>query len=236
MVTDGQNRAEMVLSVEINSANLGSVYFVLTNDAGQAVANAEVVMVSQQTFTVQYGDGRSSTYQNIFRARSDARGIATLADAPIGLYDYQISAAGHESARGTVSVMPQSKAQPVQVELVAVPLQIKWTVEPIVIEDTYDITLKLTFAADVPKPKFAFLPPWVALPHDIQAGFTDQVIVLNPSLIELHNVTVKVVGAQGITVSSGGQLGTLAPNPRRSLPITSSLAITPTCTPPRRTS
>ena len=82
---------------------------------------------------------------------------------------------------------------------------------PVVIEDTYDITLSMTYSVEIPKPEFVFLPPWVTVPHELDSDLYDQIMVVNPSLIELHDVTVEVVGADGITVSSLGQIGTMAP-------------------------
>jgi|GEM_PF-3069408 len=209
LATDGVSSAEMILSVEVNSANRGGVSFVLTNDAGQMVKDAEIALTSQEVFTAVYG-AQTSTYRNTYHAKSDQRGIATLEDVPIGDYDYTVAAAGHETVQGTVAVMPQSEAQVVPITLVALPLSIKWTVTPMVIEDTYDITLTLSYSVEIPKPQLVFLPPWVCVPHELQSDITDQVMIVNPSLIELRDVKATVVGAPGITLSSGGQIGTMA--------------------------
>ena len=76
----------------------------------------------------------------------------------------------------------------------------------------------MTFAADVPTPKFAYLPPWVTVPHDVQEGFTDELVIINPSLVELHDVTVTVVGVpEGITIGSGGLIGTMPANSSQTL-------------------
>ena len=210
VATDGEYRAEMVLTVEVSSANRGSVSFVVTNDNNEQVGGTELTLVSKEEFQVVYGNGYTSTYHNVFTAFGSDQGIVTVEDIPIGEYEYALRAPGHETIRGDVTVMPQSEAQIVAVEMVAVLIQYKWTVKPIIIEDTYDITLNLTFAAEIPTPQFAFLPPWVTIPHDVQDGWGDQVVVLNPSLIALHDVTVEVVGAEGITLSSSGRLGDLA--------------------------
>ena len=209
-VTDGTHRGEMLIKVEVASTNIGAIAFVVTNDVGKPVANAEIALVSQETFTVRYGDGRTSTYHEIFTVRTDAAGMVQVDNMPVGPYDYKVTATGHESVRGVVEVMPRTQAQPVEIEMVAAPLQFKWTVEPIVIEDRYEITLNLTFQANIPKPEFASVPPWVAIPNDVQQAFNDQVVLINPSLIAIHDVTVTVVGAPGVTVSSGGLIGDMA--------------------------
>ena len=211
VATDGERQANLVLTVEISSATRGSVSFVLVNDVGQQIADAEITLVSRGVFTIAYGDGETSTYHNVYHAKSDASGIATIDDIPVGEYDYSIGAAGHEKVTGVVEVMPQSQAEIVKVTMTAVPLSYVWTVTPIIIEDTYEITLNLTFAAEIPKPEFAFLPPWVSIPNDVQEGYTDQIVIVNPSLVEIHNVAVEVVGADGITLSAHGQIGTMAP-------------------------
>ncbi|MEJ2392693.1 MAG: CARDB domain-containing protein, partial [Gammaproteobacteria bacterium] len=210
-VTDGEVQAAMRLTVEVSSASRGSVSFVISNDAGQRVENGEIRLVSRELFTARYDEGRTSTYHNIFYGTSNDGGFVTFEDIPVGFYDYSISAASHETVQGEVQVMPQSDGQVVGVELVAVPLSYTWTVTPMVIEDTYDITLSMTYSAKIPKPQFVFLPPWVSVPHELDSDLYDQIMVVNPSLIELHDVTVEVVGAEGITVSSLGQIGTMAP-------------------------
>ncbi len=137
IATDGTTQTSMVLSVEVSSANRGAISFVLTDDAGQVVKNAELTLVSQEAFAAISGDGRSSTYHNVYHINSDAMGVATLADVPVGDYDYSITAAGHESLRGMIAVMPQSDARIVELKMTAVSLSYKWTVTPIVIEDRW---------------------------------------------------------------------------------------------------
>ncbi len=212
VVTDGTVRAEMILTVEITSSDRGSVSFVLSNDAGQSVGNAEILLVSQEVFTATYGDGMTSTYHNRYSTVSDSSGIATVDDIPIGRYDIVISAPGHDRLRDAVTVMPQNQAQIETFTLTAVPLSYTWTVTPMVIEDIYEITLNMTFAVDVAKPGFAFLAPWITVPDDVQEGFGGQVTIVNPSLVAINDVTVTVVGTAGVTVSSGGLIGDLAAN------------------------
>lgn len=211
VATDGVAEAAMLLTVEVSSANRGSVSVVLSNDADQPVKDAEIRLVSREAFTVIYGGGQTSTYHNVYYGKSDELGISTIEDIPIGEYDYWISAPGHEGMQGTLTVMPQSDAQILELELVAVPLSYTWTVTPIVIEDTYEINLTLDYVVEIPKPQFVFLPPWVTLPHDLEGDLYDQITVVNPSLVELHDVSVTVVGAEGIIVSSSGRIGTMAP-------------------------
>ena len=211
IATDGTYQADMVLTVEVSTANRGAISFVIVNDAAQKVSNAEILLVSREVFQAVYGDGSVSTYHNTYRARTDADGVAVIEDMPVGEYDYAIGAPGHESVRGAVDVMPASEARIVNVTMTAVILSYQWTVTPIIIEDTYDITLNMTFVADVPKPVFAFLPPWVAVPQMIDDAFGDQVVVINPSLIELHDISARVVGIDGVYLTAGGQIGDMAP-------------------------
>jgi hypothetical protein len=212
-VTDGEHTASALLTVEVTPATRGSVSFIVTDDVGRMVDGADFTLVSREAFTVQYGDGSSSTYHNVYHAQTDAAGVATLTDIPVGDYEFAVTAAGRETVRDVVGVMPQSQPQIVTIEMATVPLSYTWTVTPIIIEDTYDITLNMTFMAEVPKPEFAFLPPWVSVPHLVDDGFVGQVTVINPSRIRLDDITVRVVGADGITLSSGGNIGSMAAHP-----------------------
>ena len=53
----------------------------------------------------------------------------------------------------------------------------------------------------------------------------DQLIIVNPSLIELSDVTAAVVGAEGITLSANGEVGTMA-----ALEVARLLAVQPSAT------
>ncbi|MCY2954352.1 MAG: PKD domain-containing protein [Planctomycetota bacterium] len=208
--TDGTHTAEMVISVEVTSANRGTVSLVIANDVGQDLQGADVTLVGRESLAVVYGDGRTSTYRSVFSARSDARGAVSFEDIPVGEYDVTVAAAGHETAHLLLNAMPQSQGQVLAVTLTAVPLSYRWTVEPIVIEDRYDITLNLTYVVDIPKPVFVFLPPWICVTHEVDSPILDQAVIVNPSLLQLQDVTVSVVGAPGITLASGGRIGTMA--------------------------
>ncbi len=216
-VTDGTHSTFAQLTVEVSSANRGSLSFVVTNDAGQVVPDAEITLVNREAFSIMSPDGQVSTYHKTFRAKTDATGVATVEDAPIGEYDYGIAADGHETVRDVAEVMPASEARVIEVEMVAVPLSYEWTVTPITIEDTYDITLTLDFAVEIPKPQFVFLPPWVAVADDLQAPVRDQLIIVNPSLIRLTDVTAEIVGATGITLAGGGAVGNMEAKTTRTL-------------------
>ncbi len=207
IVTDGLRSASLRLTVEVSSADRGSLAFLLNNDAGQFVPNAEITLVSHESFMAVSASGQQTTYHNIYHLKSNPAGIAVIDDIPLGDYDYTISAAGQETVRGVATVQPRSDARILAITMVAVPLSFKWTVTPIIIEDTYDITLNLSYAVDVPKPQFTFLPPWVCIPHTVAVDMHDQIIIVNPSLIAIHDVTVNVIGANGITLSSLGMIG-----------------------------
>jgi len=206
-VTDGTVSARVTLSVEVTSSDRGGVSFVLASDSGLNLDGTEIQLVSREEFTAIYGDGQTRTYHQVYRALTDATGMAGLSDIPIGLYDYVVAAPGHDRVEGELLVMPLSQPQVLALTLQAVPLSYEWTVKPIIIEDTYDISLTMTFATEVQRPVFATLPPWIAVPHELQEVYRDQVIIVNPSLIALNDVRVTVVGASGITLSAGGIIG-----------------------------
>ncbi|MCC5831323.1 MAG: PKD domain-containing protein [Phycisphaeraceae bacterium] len=211
VASDGTSHAEMILSVEVSTAQIGTVVFAVVNDIGEAVPNAEIRLVGQDELLAVFGDGTTASYRNTLFATSDHQGFATFENISIGKYDYSIAAPGHKRLDGSLQVMPQTERQIAAVTMTAAPLTYTWTVEPVIIEDRYEITLDLDFATDIPKPQFVFLPPWVTVPHEMQAPRSDQLIIVNPNLIELQDVTVEVVGVDGVTVFSFGDIGDMAP-------------------------
>ena len=211
VATDGTTRATLALTVEVTPSQVGSVYFVLTDDSGQVVPGASVRVVGREELTATYGNGTVSTYHNVFYATADSQGVAKLENVPIDDYDYSVTADRHEKLTGEVSVMPESDAQIIPLTMTTIVLSYQWTVTPIVIEDRYDITLNLDFHMDEVTPAFVCLAPWICIPPTVTSDIYDQVTIVNPSVIAINDVTVSVVGLQGITLSSQGEIGTMAP-------------------------
>ncbi|MCD6303493.1 MAG: PKD domain-containing protein, partial [Planctomycetes bacterium] len=212
-LTDGSGRygAAFLLKIEVSTATRGAVTFRVVDDSGQPVTGASIRLVGRQERQVFYGNDSVSTYHPFFQLHTDERGVATAEDVSVDTYDYSVTAPGFDGVRDAVDVMPLSEAEVVDVVLHSAPLTYKWTVTPIVIEDTYEITLDLTFAAQVPRPTFSFLPPWVSIPHHLYDGLTDQIIIVNPSLVEINTVMVRPVGVEGMELSGGGLVGTISP-------------------------
>lgn len=209
-VKDGAT-SYLPFTVQITSANRGTVSFIVTNDNGETVPGANIRLVSQTPYVAISASGEQTTYFERINITTNAQGVANLEDAPVGSYDYSITAPGHQKVTGTVAVQPLSQAAIIPVVLIAQPIQFRWTVTPTTITDEYEITLKLSFVAKIPVPKLAFVPPWVNVPHEVGADYTDYITVINPSLVELHDVKVEVVSVPGMSLTGGGIIGTLAP-------------------------
>jgi len=137
--------------VEISSANIGSLTFLVKDDMGQRVENAEVTIVGKEPY-VQIIKGQKTTYYQNFYGRTDSNGIVTFEDVPIGEYTYTIRAKAKKHVTGTANVMPMHESAMVEVTMETEPVQIEWSVVPTTIEDKYDIQLDLTFETNIPSP------------------------------------------------------------------------------------
>ena len=209
--SDGSRTAYTGLSIEVTSATRGALAFVVHNDAGQLVGNAEITLIGRTPVHAISASGQESYFYNRYYVTANAHGVAAVEDMVLDTYDFTIAAPGHDRYAASVSVEPGSDAKIVTATLTAVPLSYKWTVTPITIEDRYEITLNLTFAVEIPKPQFGFLPPWVCVPQQVVTEMYENIIIVNPSLVELHDVKVELRGVTGMSLSAGGVIGTLLP-------------------------
>ncbi|HNQ90137.1 MAG TPA: CARDB domain-containing protein [Verrucomicrobiota bacterium] len=203
--------AYLPIQVEVTSANRGSVAIVVFNDAGETVPGADIRLTAREPHVVLAYTGESYKYFPQHFLTTDAEGRATLTDAEVGEYDFVILAPAHERFSGVLRVQPFREAAILDFTLTLVPVLYEWKVTPTTITDEYDIVLNLTFAARIPTPTVVFVPPWVAVPQQVGAAYTDWFVLINPSAVELHDVRVTVKNAPGITVVGDGYLGTLAP-------------------------
>lgn len=203
--------AYLPLQVELTSADRGSVTLVVFNDAGETVPGADIRLVSRAPHLALAYTGEQYQYFPQHQLTTDAEGRATLVDAEIGEYEFAILAPAHERLSGVLRVQPFREAEILTFELSLVPVLYEWKVTPTSITDEYDIVLNLTFAARIPTPTLAFVPPWATVPQQVDAGYTDWFTVINPCAVELHDVRVNVEHAPGITLVGDGYLGTLPP-------------------------
>jgi hypothetical protein len=210
VVTNGQYKAVVTVAAELTSANVGDVTFVVMDDTGSRVPNADVVLVSTQSYVHSVNGIEQIYYQN-FSGRTDASGVVTLTEKPLGLYNYTISAAGRKKIAGQCDIMPGSTPSVVNVTMESLPVQIEWTVIPTTIQDEYEVKLDLVFGANIPTPSFGFVPPWINIPKQVESEMIVEAQVINTGLISLTDVTAQVrranAGDTGISIVGGGYIG-----------------------------
>jgi len=210
VVTDGKYKAVVTIAAEVSSANRGTLSFLVTDDTGVRVSNAEVYLVGKEPY-VQVKGGQEIIYYQNFYGVTDSNGLVTFEDKPIGEYTYTISARARKTTSGTAYVMPKTDAAMVEVTMENLPVQIEWTVTPTTIKDSYDIKLELTFGANIPKPYFGFVPPWISIPKQVEEPMIVEATVVNVGLVAITDVTATVLRENakdtGISIVGGGYIG-----------------------------
>ncbi len=209
-VTDGKYKAIVTIAAEVSSSNTGSLSFLVTDDTGVRVSNAEVYLVGKDPY-IQVKGGQEITYYQNFYGFTDSNGLVTFEDKPIGEYTYTISARARKTLSGTANVMPITDGAMVEVTMENLPVQIEWTVTPTTIKDSYEIKLELTFGANIPKPYFGFVPPWVSIPKQVEDPMIVEATVVNAGLVAITDVTASVLRENdkdtGISIVGGGYIG-----------------------------
>ncbi|KNY26204.1 APHP domain protein [Pseudobacteroides cellulosolvens ATCC 35603 = DSM 2933] len=210
VVTDGKYSSTVTVASEISSAQSGSVSFIVSDDTGVRVPNAEVNLIGKQPF-VQIKDGKEVTYYQHFYGRTDTNGVIVFENKPLGEYDYSVQASAHKSIKGNASVMPKTDAAVVNVTMEMLPVQVEWTVKPTTIQDKYDIKLEMTFGANIPKPYFGYVPPWINIPKQITDPMIVEATVVNCGLVAITDVTASILRENsndtGISIIGGGYIG-----------------------------
>ncbi|MCK4818460.1 PKD domain-containing protein, partial [bacterium] len=124
-------------------------------------------------------------------------------DISTGRYNYIVKASGHDSLSNSVIISPeiQTLVEPVLLKNI---LGVQLTVTPILIEDEYDIELDLTFETEVPPPLLIPSPLYIRY----GVNFTDpenetdgDIVISNPGLISIFNVTVDSSLLAGVNIS-----------------------------------
>ncbi|MDP2339920.1 MAG: carboxypeptidase regulatory-like domain-containing protein [Deltaproteobacteria bacterium] len=139
----------------------GSVEFSVENllhaldpaDPDFAVVGASVRLQSQDVFTLT------------FQAFTDVDGKAVFSNIPAGRYTFVISASGFQTASSSTNraetgevIVDPARTSIVEAGLVESTVDIEWSVEPVSITDSYDITLTTTFQTTVPVPVVDTVP------------------------------------------------------------------------------
>ncbi len=162
----------------VSSDARGDAAFHVENFLGQNVPNAAVRIRN------------SITNEEIGPRSTDANGDISFTDLTEGDWSWQVTASGHNSAVGTLTVVPAQTAmvEPVlQRSLVTVTFQVK----PVPFTDRYEIVIEQTFETFVPAPVLVMTPPKYDF-NNVRPGFETTVIyeLKNHGLIKVFNVDV----------------------------------------------
>ena len=209
-VTDGKYSAIVTIGVEVCSSETGSLSFLVLDNTGSRVEDAEVVLVGRVPMTRQIGD-QKEVYYNNYIGKTDSKGIVTFDDKPLGEYTYYISAQGRRSTEGTAYVMPASEATVVNVTMTSEPVSIQWMVKPVTIEDKYDVIMNIDFIPNIPDPEICSVPPWLTILKQVTAPIYVEATVVNSGLINITDVSASIIresaGDIGISIVGGGYIG-----------------------------
>jgi PKD repeat protein len=175
-------------------------------EAGAPIAGASVHVAARDR-TVTVTNGVTSWVFDGFDGTTDASGNATFAGLPLGPYVYSISAGQYIPASDLTGV--QAGGSTLDVTLTASPLDISFTVDPVTVPDQYQITLAITYGADLPTPTIAGVPLWFCFDHT-NGPQTGVVRVFNPSRVRLTNIVVENAAESSVIVFDNlGEVGTL---------------------------
>jgi hypothetical protein len=165
---------------QITSSEQGDVAFTVYNFLGQLVPDAQI--------RLRNDDLR----QELPVVRTDDAGAALVEGLQIGEWSWQVTAAGHSAASGTVEVVAD-QVVPVEPELVRSLVTIRFTVEPVPFTDRYEIKIEQTFETHVPMPVLVVDPPYIEF-ENVEPGFevTHIVKVSNFGLKALDEVRLDV--------------------------------------------
>ncbi len=179
------------LKISITSSEKGDLMFHVVNDIGQNISGASISIQNPAVLT------------QVFQGTTDENGYYLFEDVSLGTYNYFVKASDHAPVSGSSTVSPeiQTLVEPVLSKDI---LGVELTVTPVQIEDDYDIQLDLTFETEVPPP--------LLIPHPMYlrygVNFSDPVyendnniIISNPGLVSVFNVTVDSSSLQGVNIT-----------------------------------
>ncbi|MCL7414047.1 MAG: hypothetical protein M8353_10625, partial [ANME-2 cluster archaeon] len=179
------------LTISVTSSQQGDLMFHVVNDIGEDLSGASIVIQNQDVLT------------QVFTGTTNDTGYYLFDDISTGRYNYIVKASGHDSLSNSVIISPeiQTFVEPVLLKNI---LGVQLTVTPILIEDEYDIELDLTFETEVPPPMLIPSPLYI----NYGVNFTDpeyetdgNIVISNPGLISIFNVTVDSSLLAGVNIS-----------------------------------
>jgi PKD repeat protein/flagellar hook assembly protein FlgD len=204
--SDGQTTADLDIDVTVVPIRDDLAVSIRT-EGGDPIPDASIHLASRSR-TVTAVDGVESWVFDEFDATSDAGGATVFEDIPIGSYVYSVSAAGYVPESDITGV--ESGGSTLDLVLVASPLDITFEVNPVTVEDEYEITLSFTYGADVPVPSITGIPLGYCFDFDTNPTQEQAIRVVNPSRVRFTDVTVSDAAFDSeLAFDNGGLVGTL---------------------------
>ncbi len=182
LVLSAANTAQtfnVALWAKVTSGKKGDVLFKVVNFIGQEVDGASVRL---QNIVLNEQAGPFTT---------DDQGEVTVTSLTEGDWSYRVTAAGHKTSGGVVSVKPD---QVVLEEVFPTKnlVTVSFVVEPVPFTDRYEIKIEQTFETHVPVPVLVVDPPKFNF-EDVASGFQTEVVVTatNHGLIKLEDLQIE---------------------------------------------
>lgn len=159
------------IQVTVTSSAVGNVQFSVLDELMKQVGGANLAIQNQSLPELYY------------TRKTAADGTVALFDLPEGRYSYNVSAAGHKAYGGTFIIVPGITSNvPVALEVTLV--TVEWSVTPVIINDSYQITVSQTFETNVPTAVIVTEPPAITLPAlEVGQVFNGEFTITNYGLV-----------------------------------------------------
>ncbi len=186
LVITAQNHPAYTVPIHVssNTSTTGSAQFQVVDGLSTGSVSTGFTSGVQGASVLLQNQSLTSS---VFSLTADQFGLVNFSNIPTGTYNYQVTAAGHATYTGTVTI--QANTDPSQlVVLQYQPVTITWSVVPTTIQDQYNLVVNTTFATNVPVPVLVIDPGAVNLPV-MNAGdvYNVQANVSNYGLINADN-------------------------------------------------
>ena len=137
--SDNYQNISFQVGVFVTSDKIGTLKFIVKNQFGEVLPNANVSIINMETYSVAEN-------------RTDSNGVAIFFGIPTGRYSYRVDAMYHDEVVGNVLVDVGTSTTTEGVTAVYNFLEVEWSVTPTTIKDVYSITHNITYNTTVPIP------------------------------------------------------------------------------------
>lgn len=215
VTADGGLSAQVGLTVEIAPTATRDLQ-VTVNSGSSPVATGTITLIAQ-TPTAQVVGGQTLEFNQQFTQPIGPQGRALFTGLPVDDYNYLVNVSGSTQGTGQITVQPGATLQSETIALQPNPFTYTWSVEPI--QQSYDITLTLTYDLNAPVPTF-FIPErfWGFAVCGLQT-LNDSITLINPTDLAL-DVTGFTFSVPGVSVIVGPHAARVPPGGQISVPVT----------------